>query len=288
MCGIAGYYNSHNSTTKDPRLLTDMIGVLRHRGPDDTGYFHGDGVALGQSRLSIIDIAGGKQPIHNEDQTVWVVFNGEIFNYIELRDELIKKGHRFYTQSDTEAIVHAYEEFGYDFFNHLNGQFAIAIWDDRQKKLVIGRDRVGIRPLFYSHLDDGTFLFGSEIKAIFKFPGFKRELDPAGIDQIFTYWVNVPPRTVFKNICELPPAHFLVVDRDGLKTNRFWSLTFPGATEYSDHPRGYYEKQLQELIYDATTLRLRADVPVASYLSGGIDSSIISALVKKSTNSSSI
>ncbi len=284
MCGITGVFLPGTNKEVPQAILEKMVEVLHHRGPDDKGFFSSSQIGLAQSRLSIIDLAGGKQPIHNEDRTIWVVFNGEIFNYIELGEELAKRGHRFYTRSDTEVIVHAYEEFGRDFLSHLNGQFAIALWDEKRKNLLLARDRVGIRPLYYGKMADGTFLFGSEMKAIFKYPGFPREIDPEGIHQVFKYWVNVPPKTTFKQVFELPPAHFLEVNNAGMKIHRYWKLTFPRKGEYEDRPLDYYRERLRELIYDATTIRLRADVPVAAYLSGGIDSSIISALVKKYHN----
>lgn len=284
MCGIAGIYHVHENNPIDKLLLQKMASILRHRGPDDFGFYFSSKIGLAHSRLSIIDISGGKQPVHNEDQTIQVIFNGEIFNYIELRNQLINHGHRFYTQSDTEVIVHAYEQFGVDFLNHLNGQFAIALWDEREQHLILARDRVGICPLFYTMLKDGTFIFGSEMKAIFCYPGIKPEIDPAGINQIFTLWVNIPPQTVFKNVQELAPGHFLTLSRGEIKTHSYWSLQYPDEKDYDDKPFSYYSEKLKELIYNAVTIRLRADVPVAAYLSGGIDSSIITALVKKYHN----
>ena len=288
MCGITGIFHFKNHQKIDPGILQGMTDILYHRGPDDDGYYIKDNIGLGQRRLSIIDLAGGKQPMHNEDKTLWVIFNGEIFNYIELREELEKKGHRFYTHSDTEVIVHAYEQFGKNFLNHFNGQFAIALWDEKKQELILARDRVGIRPLFYTILDNRTLLFGSEMKAIFQYPDIKREIDPEGIKQIFSYWVNVPPRTVFKGIQELAPGRMLLCNKKGIEITQYWKLNFPRATEYEDRPLKFYSDRLAELLFDATTIRLRADVPVASYLSGGIDSSIISSLVKKYHNNNLI
>ncbi len=281
MCGIAGFYKQNKSTVQNIVVLERMISILDHRGPDDRGYHIGDSIGFAHSRLSIIDLEGGKQPIYNEDKSICVIFNGEIFNYLELREYLLKKGHKFYTKSDTEVIVHCYEEFGYDFLNHLNGQFAIALWNERTRELLLARDRIGIRPIFYSKLQDDSLIFASEIKALFCYPGVKAEIDPAGINQIFTLWVNIPPRTVFKNIYELPPGHFLTVSQKGIKFQKYWKLQFPYANEYEEKSLKYYKNKLQELLHDAVTIRLRADVPVAAYLSGGIDSSIISALIKK-------
>ncbi len=261
-----------------------MVHSLFHRGPDEDGFYIKNNIGLGQRRLSIIDLSTGTQPIFNEKKDICIVFNGEIYNYVELREDLEKKGHRFYTTSDTEVIVHLYEEYGNDCLQFLNGQFAIALWDEKNKKLLLARDRVGIRPLFYSILDDGTFLFGSEMKAIFCHPAITPGIDPTGLGQVFTLWVSVPPRTVFKKINELPPGHFMVVTPGSVETESYWKLQYPGEKEYENRPPAYYTGRLKELIHNAVTLRLRADVPVAAYLSGGIDSSVISALVKKYHN----
>ncbi len=288
MCGIAGIINLKKRGIVEKSILEKMAQSLRHRGPDDFGFYHRPGIGLAQTRLSIIDLSGGKQPIPNEDKTIWVVFNGEIFNYIELRELLLKKGHRFSTQSDTEVIVHAYEEYGNDFLNHFNGQFAIALWDEKNEHLILARDRVGIRPLFYSQANDGSFVFGSEMKAIFQHPGITPEMDPVGLEQIFTFWVNIPPRTVFNGINELPPGHFLELSASGIKIQSYWKLSYPDENDYEDRPLSFYTRKLEELLYDAVTIRLRADVPVAAYLSGGIDSSVIAALVKKYHNNNLI
>jgi len=284
MCGIAGIFNRKSKRIVEAPVLHNMVNSLFHRGPDEDGFYIKDNFGLGQRRLSIIDLSTGTQPIFNEKKDICVVFNGEIYNYIELRDELEKKGHRFYTSGDTEVIVHLYEEYGTDFPRFLNGQFAIALWDEKNNKLLLARDRVGIRPLFYSILDDGTFLFGSEMKALFCHPGITPGIDPTGLGQVFTLWVNVPPRTVFKNINELPPGHFMTITPGSVETERYWKFRYPGEKEYEDRPLAYYTGHLKELIHEAVTLRLRADVPVAAYLSGGIDSSVIAALIKKYHN----
>lgn len=283
MCGIAGIYNRTIEHSVDPSILQRMTDSLRHRGPDESGYFIDGNIGLGHSRLSIIDLSTGQQPIYNEDKSLCVILNGEIFNYIELRESLVKQGHVFYTNSDTEVLPHLYEQYGSAFLEHLNGQFAIALWDSNKNELLLARDRVGIRPLFYS-LQGDTFLFGSEMKAILCHPHCSAKIDPAGLDEIFSLWVNIPPRTVFQNIKELAPGHFLTVSRDGTQTRQFWKLEYPDENEYDDKPFSFYCDRLNELLYDAVTLRLRADVPVAAYLSGGIDSSIISMLVKKYHN----
>jgi asparagine synthase (glutamine-hydrolysing) len=284
MCGISGIYNLTKQQPIDKELLKKMTFILRHRGPDEFGFYLDQDIGLGHSRLSIIDLSGGSQPIHNEDKTVWVVFNGEIFNYVELREELINQGHLFYTHSDTEVLVHLYEEKGVDFINQLNGQFAFAIWDKRKKRLLLARDRMGIRPLFYTQAN-GQFLFASEVKSLFVDTRIKRELDPVGLDQLFTFWANIPPRTVFKDISELSPAHYLVAKGGSIKIQRYWQLSWDETEIKPSYDEEYYAQRLMDLLKDSIRLRLRADVPVASYLSGGIDSSFISALVKKYFNS---
>lgn len=284
MCGITGIFY-RNGKAVDLSVLQDMNRSLGHRGPDDEGYYLNADLGLGQRRLSIIDLSSnGKQPIHNEDKTVWVVFNGEIFNYLELREELEKRGHRFYTKTDTEVIVHAYETYGKDFLDHLNGQFAIAIWDEPKRKLILARDRVGIRPLYYSRLPGGGLIFSSEMKGLFRHPGVDAEIDPKGIGQVFSFWANVPPRTVFRGIEELAPGGCMEITPEKWETRKYWTLRFPRKGEHEDKPLEHYVQGLRELLHDSITLQLRADVPVAAYLSGGIDSSIISALIKKHHN----
>jgi asparagine synthase (glutamine-hydrolysing) len=285
MCGIAGIFSSTGISESDQHAICPMTRVLYHRGPDAEGYFKDPHLLLGHRRLSIIDITSGHQPLCNEDRSIWIVFNGEIFNYLELMDDLKKRGHIFKTRSDTEVIVHAYEEFGLNLFNHLNGQFAIALWDSNKQQLLLGRDRIGILPLFYTTTPSGRLLFASEMKSLFCYPEMVPEIDNAGIKQIFTFWSNVPPRTIFKNVNELQPASFAVINRAGeITVKKYWDMTFPNRSDYIRNSIGYYQDRLSELLNDAVTIRLRADVPVAAYLSGGIDSSIISALVKKYHN----
>ncbi len=279
MCGIAGVFNFGNSQPVERARLERMVGALYHRGPDECGFLYDGNFAMGMSRLSIIDLSGGSQPIHNEDKSLWIVFNGEIFNYPELREILISKGHKFYTATDTEVILHAYEAFGQDFVQHLNGQFAIAIWDVQKKQLVLARDRVGIRPLFYS-LQNGKLLFASEMKSLFAEGSISPEISEEGLADIFTFWVNVPPHSIFKGVQELPPGHLLTVSKNEFKVEQYWSYSFPQDGEFVDWSVEKVVDELHSLLFDAITIRLRADVPVASYLSGGIDSSIISSLVK--------
>lgn len=292
MCGIAGIFNTDRDQPVVFSQLKKMVSAIYHRGPDECGFLIDGPFGMGMSRLSIIDIASGSQPVHNEDQSIWVVFNGEIFNYIELRRDILEpKGHTFYTNSDTEAIVHLYEEFGLDFVQHLNGQFGIAIWDRKKKRVVLARDRVGIRPLFYAR-QNGTLWFASEIKSIFAESTITPRISKEGIAQVFTYWVNLPPATTFEDIEELPPGHLMICDENRFDIKQYWSQTFPdwdvGAYSvgaYSHTPQlPEMAEQLRAHIDDAIKLRLRADVPVAAYLSGGIDSSIISSQVKRHHN----
>jgi asparagine synthase (glutamine-hydrolysing) len=265
-----------------------MLGIIRHRGPDEFGIYKDARIGMGSARLSVIDLSSGQQPICNEDETIWIVFNGEIFNYIELRADLEQRGHRFTTNSDTEVIVHLYEEYGPHCLKYLNGQFAIALWNKRSGELLLARDRVGIRPLFYT-MADGALVFGSEIKAILLDPRVEAGIDFLSLAQVFTFWAPLTPRTVFRDILEVPPGHYLRVKAGGSPTiTRYWSLAFPDDPSPSLSPeRGgeeeYYAQRLRELLIDATRLRLRADVPVGAYLSGGLDSSTITALIRNYT-----
>jgi asparagine synthase (glutamine-hydrolysing) len=292
MCGIVGKLNLTKNPPIESGFLRAMLGTIRHRGPDEFGtYIFQDeqsGVGLGSARLSIIDLSGGQQPIGNEDGTVWIVFNGEIFNYVELRPMLEKQGHVLSTDSDTEIIVHLYEEYGTGCLDFLNGQFAFAIWDERARTLFLARDRVGIRPIHYVQTGD-ALLFASEIKALLVDPTVQAELDPITLDQIFTFWSPLAPRTVFKGIKTLPPGHYLLVDAAGnVQVERYWSLSFPEheGGMVLDAPGSIEEsaRELRELLVDATQIRLRADVPVGAYLSGGLDSSTITALIHRYTN----
>jgi asparagine synthase (glutamine-hydrolysing) len=281
MCGIAGYFGAPGELPAT--ILDGMVGALRHRGPDEAGCLRHGGLGLGHARLSIIDLAGGKQPIPNEDETVWVSLNGEIFNHVELRRDLEARGHVFRTHSDTEVIVHAYEELGAGCVSRLNGDFAFALWDKKAGRLVLARDRMGVRPLYYS-VRGGTVVFASEIKAMFRFPGIEARLDPLALDQCFTLWFPLAPRTPFAGIQELPPGHLLVAEGRRVGVQRYWSLDFPDAGRAHGHdPRDEAQvaEELEALLIDATRLRMRADVPVGAYLSGGLDSSAATALVQR-------
>jgi asparagine synthase (glutamine-hydrolysing) len=283
MCGIAGLRSRPQGRPPDAQALAAMIGRVRHRGPDGEGM-HLDGpVGLAHARLSIIDIAGGAQPIPNEDRTVWTVFNGEIFNYVELRRDLESRGHRFSTQTDTEVIVHLYEDFGERFPLHLNGQFAIALWDSPRKRLVLARDRVGIRPLFHTE-SAGRLAFASEVKSLLALPEVPRRLDPRALAEICTYWSPLAPRTAFEGIRCLPPGHVMVVTPETTRLEKYWDWQFPESTAGLRRDEDALAAELRELLVDATRLQLRADVPVGAYLSGGLDSSIIAALVRRHTD----
>jgi asparagine synthase (glutamine-hydrolysing) len=285
MCGIAGIVNL--SDRHDPptvELLQSMISAIRHRGPDEYGLYRDTHAGLVHARLSIIDLQAGQQPMSNEDRTLWIVFNGEIFNFIELRAELEKLGHRFRTHSDTEVILHAFESWDIDCFSRFNGQWALALWNTQTRNLILSRDRIGVRPLFI-HESDGRVLFGSEMKAIFADPLVPRAINPQGLDQTFTYWASIAPITVFEGIDELPPASIRVYGPSGEKKEKlYWSPSYPEAPRSWEHSSVFptlaaATEILREKLEQATKLRmLRSDVPVGSYLSGGLDSSVIARL----------
>lgn len=278
MCGISGLCSLDSALSISPDTLIQMISVARHRGPDESGIYIDDRVGLGHARLSIIDLSGGAQPIHNEDQTLWIIFNGEIFNYPELREDLLSRGHLFYTSSDTEVILHLYEEYGTDCLKYMNGQFGLAIWDRKNRELFLARDRIGIRPVHYT-LDKNILYFASEIKSLLTLPEIKNELDPVALDQIFTFWAPLPGRTIFKDIHELPPGHFLLAKNGGIHLQQYWQLNFPVKGNCNPASLETITDQADELLTDAIRIRLRADVPVGSYLSGGLDSAGITAKI---------
>jgi asparagine synthase (glutamine-hydrolysing) len=279
MCGIAGILNY--SAAPDEATVRRMLGMIRHRGPDEFGIYLGRDVALGNARLSIVDLSGGQQPIGNEDGSLWIVFNGEIFNYVELRAELEARGHQFTTHCDTEVILHLYEELGPKCLSRLNGQFAIAIYNERDRSLFLARDRLGVRPIFYTQAGN-DLIFASEVKAILSHPGVSAQLDPVALEQIFIYWSTLPPRSCFRNIQSLPPGHYLLARQDHIEIAPYWQLTFRAraGTEHANVSKADYIEQFRELLVDATRIRLRADVPVGAYLSGGLDSSTIAAIIK--------
>ncbi|MBA1157019.1 asparagine synthase (glutamine-hydrolyzing) [Microvirga mediterraneensis] len=285
MCGIGGFFGTGVAPERSRSILQGMVNAVEHRGPDDRGIFVGDGVGLGHTRLSIVDISDGHQPMSSGSGRFWISFNGEIFNHVELRQELMERGRRFRTNSDTEVILHLFEEHGADCVSLLNGDFAFAIWDGHERRMTLARDRMGVRPLYYaSHRD--TVFFASEVKAILRVPGIDAEIDPFALDQIFTLWAPVAPRTIFKNISELPPAHIMAIDANGLRSRPYWQLSFPDRqTTSRTVSMKDRSEELLDLLDDATRIRLRADVPVGAYLSGGLDSSIVSALAARTISS---
>ncbi len=288
MCGIAGFSGPDVRPDTAHPLLQRMIHTLAHRGPDGYGYRAEDGIGLAHARLSIIDLATGDQPIRNPRGTVWTVFNGEIFNYVELRRALEAEGRVFYTQSDTEVIVHLYDRDGDRFVEHLNGQFAIALWDSERRRLLLARDRAGIRPLLYAR-QNGRLWFASEAKALLSVLPQCAVLDPLALAETFSTWSPIEPHTVYRGIESLPPGHTLAIESDGSETLRhYWDWTFPDAVDTS--PSRYplsveaATAELRALLIDAVRLQLRADVPVGAYLSGGLDSSGIVAMIRSFTD----
>ena len=282
MCGVCGIVSW--SAPPDLSLLRRMTSRLGHRGPDGNGWYRDRSAALGHTRLAIIDTGGGAQPLCNEDGTLWITFNGEIFNYVELGEELRRRGHRFRTASDTEVIVHAWEEWGTECFSRFNGQWALALWDRRAERLVLSRDRLGVRPLYYTRLPTGL-RFASEVKSLFADPAVERAFDPAGLDQTFTYWSTVAPRTVFRGIEQLEPGHYAVLDRQGFRKAPYWSITFPERGREPAQDVRENAEALRERVVEATRLRfLRSDVPVGAYLSGGLDSAVTAAAIARYTD----
>jgi asparagine synthase (glutamine-hydrolysing) len=283
MCGIAGLLDLQGRKA-ERTLLERMNARLIHRGPDEEGYYINCSAALAQRRLRIIDLCTGKQPLANEDESVWVTFNGEIYNYRELRRDLERTGHRFATQSDTEVIVHAYEQFGKECVKHFRGMFAFGLWDLRQKTLLLARDRVGKKPLYYT-VADGQFVFASELQALIQHPGIRREPDPVAIDQFLTYGYIPAPRTIYRNVFKLPPASLLTVRLNeggasayDLGTERYWQLEYAPKQSLSETEA--VEATLEKLT-EAVRLRLVADVPLGALLSGGIDSSLVVAIMSR-------
>lgn len=281
MCGIAGYHGGDFSTERGADYLSRMVAALRHRGPDGEGVLVRGDTGLAHTRLSIVGLADGAQPMVSDDVDIAVSFNGEIFNYVELREDLKTRGHRFRTTSDTEVLLKAYAAKGADCLADFNGDFAFALHDARSNTLLLARDRMGVRPLFYTEYR-GALFFASEIKALLALPGMTAEIDPFALDQIFTLWCPLPPRTAYRGIYELPPGHLMLV-RDGARTIRpWWQLSYPDRTDVPPaRPIGEHVEELRALLSDATRIRLRADVPVGAYLSGGLDSSLISALAAR-------
>ncbi|GFO64852.1 asparagine synthase (glutamine-hydrolyzing) [Geomonas paludis] len=279
MCGIAGIINITEQPPPSLEQMVAMISPLRYRGPDQSGVYLDHRVALGHLRLSIIGIDGGIQPICNETGELWIVYNGEAYNYLELKQELLARGHRFSTQTDTEVLLHLYEEYGPACLDRINGQFAFAIWDSTKGELFLARDRVGVRPLYYTW-SGGQLLFASEIKAILAVTG-RRELDPEAVGQLFVFWSTLPGRTFFAGIEALPPGHYLQVKGQPCRPRAYWRIPPPQPEEHCKLELPEATERFAELLEDAVRLRLRADVPVGAYLSGGLDSSIIATLIAR-------
>jgi asparagine synthase (glutamine-hydrolysing) len=286
MCGIAGFVETAASTApftldESRSLVHRMCDVIRHRGPDDEGVWVNEGVALGMRRLSIIDLSTGHQPIHNEDQTVWIVFNGEIYNFPELRRELEAAGHRFYTNTDTEAIVHAYEQWGTGAIRRLRGMFGLAIWDVRTKSLLIARDRAGIKPMYYADVN-GRLYFGSELKSLLEAPDLPRDLDLDALDHYLSFLYTPREGSIFKRVRKLPPGHLMTWRNGTLKVEQYWQLS---AEEDFRGSEGDAVAQLRRVLTDAVRCHLLSDVPLGAFLSGGIDSSLVVGLMSEISGS---
>jgi len=272
MCGICGVYG-----LEDEKLIKRMNEQLVHRGPDDSGIYSDKNIMLGHRRLSIIDLFSGRQPIHNEDESIWIVYNGEIYNYKDIKEELEQKGHRFYTNTDTEVIIHSYEEYGEECVKKFNGAFAFAIWDQNKRKLFLARDRLGIKPLYY--LWNGEILlFASEIKSILQYEGYKPEVDLNAMHNFLVFRYNNSIQTLFKRIKKLPPAHSMTIQTGKANLKRYWSLQ---VSELSKKSKEEYIKELSRLLADSVERRLMSDVPLGAYLSGGLDSSSVVGVMCK-------
>jgi len=282
MCGICGFYDYKTRDRADRHVLDDMLNVIRHRGPDDCGEYLDQDVALGMRRLSIIDLSGGKQPISNEDGTIVTVFNGEIYNFQALREQLSSRGHELRTASDTEVIVHLYEDFGEDCVQHLRGMFGFALWDARRRRLLVTRDRLGIKPLYFA-VSGGRLIFGSEIKAILQHPAAQVHLNIEGLSKFLSLKYVPAPQTMFEGVYALPPGCSLSCDANGIKIRRYWDVSFttPGTGERSEES---YVEQLDALLRECVKLHLVSDVPFGAFLSGGLDSSTIVALMSQFLN----
>jgi asparagine synthase (glutamine-hydrolysing) len=279
MCGIAGKY-SLDGAPVDRALLSRMAGAMVHRGPDDEGFYIGEAFGMTMRRLSIIDLGAGHQPLCNEDGSIWVVFNGEIYNYLELREDLSARGHRFKTASDTEVIVHLYEEMGADCVQPLRGMFAFAVWDERARSLLLARDRLGKKPLYYALRPGHALVFASELKAVLEDESVTRTLDLAALDQ-YTSLLYIPsPASIFREVRKLPPGHYLVCTARGVTVEKYWDIPAPPADlRLADVP-----ERFGELLTEAVRIRLRSDVPIGAFLSGGVDSSLVVAAMAKLMN----
>jgi asparagine synthase (glutamine-hydrolysing) len=276
MCGIVGIVRNDKSDV-DQALLARMCAAIRHRGPDDEGFYFSAAVGLGMRRLAIIDLKSGQQPIHNQDRTAWIVFNGEIYNYRELREQLEKLGHTFYTNSDTEAIIHAYDQYGADCPKHLRGMFAFAIWDERTQELFLARDRVGKKPILYAQVN-GHFIFGSEFSALLQHPDVSRDIDAEALHHYLSFMCVPAPLTAYRAIRKLEPGHSLRYRKGEIKTERYWQPDFSKKVDISEAEAG---ERAIEILRDAVKVRLMSEVPLGAFLSGGIDSSAVVALMSE-------
>jgi asparagine synthase (glutamine-hydrolysing) len=276
MCGIVGIVRN-DGIPIDEQLLSRMNNAIRHRGPDDDGFYVNGSVGLAMRRLAIIDLKSGAQPIHNQDRSCWIVFNGEIYNYLELREKLEKLGHTFYTNSDTEAIVHAYDQFGSDCPKHLRGMFAFAIWNERTQELFLARDRVGKKPLLYAHVN-GQLIFGSEFSALLLHPDISRDIQPEALDYYLSFMCIPAPLTAFRAIRKLEPGHWLRWRKGQIELQRYWQPDFTKKLKISEEEAG---ERTVEILRDAVRVRLMSEVPLGAFLSGGIDSSAVVALMSQ-------
>ena len=283
MCGICGKLLFNPEARSSGALIKAMSDAIAHRGPDDSGSYISGQIGLGFRRLSIIDLGGGHQPLCNEDGSVWVIFNGEIYNYRDLRKDLLQKGHTFKTNSDTEVLVHLYEEYAEGFVEQLRGMFAIALWDEKNKKLLLARDRVGIKPLYY-HLGSDSIVFGSEIKALLVDPDVQPEVDPDVVDRFFSFYYLPGEETLLKGICKLAPGHYMVIQNGRPQTHQYWDLKFPKQTGSRNLKAA--EEELLHLLDDTVRLHMIADVPVGFLLSGGVDSTAMLRLATGKTDQS--
>lgn len=280
MCGICGFFDPDSGERPDPAILGAMSRAIAHRGPDDEGTFLDNGIALGARRLSIIDLEGGHQPIGNEDRSVWIVFNGEIYNHERLRRLLAKLGHRFRTRADTEVVVHAYEEFGLECVRYLNGMFAFALWDASERRLVLARDRFGIKPLYYTVVGN-ELVFGSELKALLEHPRVERKIDVVALNEYLSFEYVPTPRTIFRRIKKLPPGHWLHFSSKGLRVERFWDLSLAKSERRPPVSWRDYQDRLRQELDEAVSKEMVSDVPVGVLLSGGLDSTTVLAMMQK-------
>src|SRR5256714_6277638 len=284
MCGIAGWANLDPRTSPPEgaeELLRLMCDRMHHRGPDSEGYLLDDGIALGMRRLAIIDLITGEQPVFNQDRSVAVVLNGEIYNYREVRADLEKRGHRFHTESDTEVLPHLYDEYGRDMVNHLNGMFAFALWDERRRRLFIARDRFGEKPLYWGVFDN-TLLFASEPKVLLAHPAVRPDLNLNALRQYLSFDYVPAPLSIYQGVSKLPAAHTLTLEDGEVKVERYWRLSYQPRLPVPTVPEA--AEQLRELLADAVRMRLVSDVPLGVLLSGGLDSSVVTALAVRASS----